>query len=132
MEKPIFASEHHRTFYERCMARVRDDSYHKAFFYLVGVCADTRQRVNRLFDFEDDCIRSEALQEGWQTSGTYRLCLLAFNLWNGYIEPGREQDTTPYDLFTCGFAPYMMEGIKLRYPEYCRDIGVPKTKPLER
>lgn len=132
MEKVNFASEQHRAFYERQMARVRNDSYHKALFYLLGVSADTRKMVGRLFDFDNDGIRCEALHEGWQTSGTYRLCLLAFNLWNGYTEPGHEQDVTPYDLFACGYAPYMMEGIKLRYPEYCREIGIPKTKPLER
>ena len=29
---------------------------------------------------------------------------------------------TPYDLFDCEFAPYFMEGIRLRYPEYCREL----------
>lgn len=55
MKRLIFSSEQHRAFYEKNMARVRDDSYHKALFYLLGVSADTRQRVNRLFDFEEDC-----------------------------------------------------------------------------
>lgn len=132
MKKLIFTSNQHRAFFENCMARVRDDSYHKALFYLLGVSDDTRKMINRLFDFDEDCIRPEALHEGWQTSGTYRLCLLAFNLWNGYTEPGHEQEAAPYDLFACGYAPYMLEGIRLRYPEYCREIEIPKSKPLER
>lgn len=126
MNKPVFASDQHRVFYEKSMARVRADSYHKAFFYLIGVSGDTRKMVNRLFDFEEDCIRPEALYEGWQTSGTRRLCLLACNLWNGYTEPGHETEATPDNLFACGFAPYMLEGIKLRYPEYCREPISPK------
>ena len=99
---------------------------------LLGVSADTRQRVNRLFDFEEDCIRPEALNEGWQTSGSRKLCLLAFNLWNGYIEPGCEQEAAPYDLFACGYAPYLLEGIRLRYPEYCREQTKTKELPPER
>ena len=43
----------------------------------------------------------------------------AFNLWNGFTEEGRENLCTPEELFCCGYAPYFMEGIKLRYPEYC-------------
>ena len=126
MNKPIFSSDQHRAFYEKSMARVREDSYQKAFFYLIGVSCDTRRMVNRLFDFEEDCIRPEALHEGWQTSGSHRLWLLAFNLWNGYIEPGHEAETTPDNLFACDYAPYMLEGIRLRYPEYCREIASPQ------
>lgn len=36
MKRLIFSSEQHRAFYEKNMARVRDDSYHKALFYLLG------------------------------------------------------------------------------------------------
>lgn len=132
MKKLIFTSDQHRAFYEENMARVHSDSYHKALFYLLGVSDDTRRMINRLFDFDEDCIRPEALHEGWQTSGTHRLCLLAFNLWNDYTEPGHEQEAAPYDLFACGYAPYMLEGIRLRYPEYCREIEILKSKPLER
>lgn len=132
MKKLIFTSDQHRAFYEENMARVRDDSYHRALFYLLGVSGDTRRMITRLFDFEEDCICPEALHEGWQTSGTHRLCLLAFNLWNGYAEPGHEADTAPYDLFACGYAPYMLEGIKLRYPEYSRQMDIHKAKPQER
>lgn len=132
MEKLIFTSDRHRAFYEENMARVRDDSYHRALFYLLGVSDDTRKMINRLFDFDEDCIRPEALHEGWQTSGTYRLCLLAINLWNGYTEPGHEQEAAPYDLFACGYAPYMLEGIRLRYPEYCREPEQMQRQSVER
>ena len=39
---------------------------------------------------------------------------------------------TPEELFCCGYAPYFMEGIKLRYPEYCRDLTPPKRNDMER
>lgn len=120
MEKLIFASEKHRMFYEQSMLRVRADSYHHALFYLLGVSDDTRYHIDSLFNFTEDCIRPAGLYAGWQTGSTQDLCRLAFNLWNGYTEPGQEQRFTPYDLFSCGFAPYMVAGIRLRYPEYFR------------
>ena len=51
-----------------------------------------------------------------------RVCRLAFNLWNGYTEPEQSNAFSPEDLFCCEFAPYFMEGIKIRYPEYCREL----------
>ena len=57
-----------------------------------------------------------------------QVCHLAFNLWNGYAEEGREKLFTPEELFCCEFAPYFMEGIKARYPEYCRDLPTPKKQ----
>lgn len=75
----------------------------------------------------------------WQASVKARsggekcpICHLAFNLWNGFTEEGKENLFTPDELFCCGYAPYFMEGIKLRYPEYCRDLTPPKRKDMER
>lgn len=69
---------------------------------------------------------------GWQTSGTVRVCQLAFNLWNGYSGERQGDEFTPNDLFCCEFAPYFMEGIKIRYPEYCRDISASKISLIMR
>jgi len=33
-----------------------------------------------------------------------------------------ETESTPYYLFECGYASYFFEGIKLRYPGFCKDI----------
>lgn len=128
MTEPIFESEQHREFYEQNMARVRNDGYHRALFYLLGVSADTRRNIRRIFNFEEDHIRIEGLDEGWQTSGSIRLCHLAFNLWNGYVELGREHYFLPDNIFACGYAPYMMEAVKLRYPEYFRQREMPLDK----
>ena len=51
---------------------------------------------------------------------------------DGFTEEGRENLYTPEELFCCGYAPYFMEGIKLRYPEYCRDLTPPKRNDMER
>ena len=64
----------------------------------------------------------KALHEGWQTGGSARLTRLAFNLWNGYVEKGEESLSTPYEMFDCGHAPYFYEAIRIKYPEYCREL----------
>lgn len=119
-----FASKEHRDFYFDMMARSRkNDCYHRAFFYVMGIAPETRANIDRMFDFTHDWIEPEGMHGGWQTSGTVRSCHLAFNLWNGYTEEQHGQDFTPEELFCCEFAPYFMEGIKLRYPEYCRELS---------
>ncbi len=98
---------------------------------MIGITPETRANIKSMFDFNDDLIEPEGMHGGWQTSGTIRICRLAFNLWNGYTEEGQEQCFTPEDLFCCEFAPYFFEGIKLGYPEYCRDLPA-VTYPIKR
>ena len=115
-----FKDREHLAFYNMVLKQTRkDDPYHKAFFYVGGISSDTRNNIQKIFDFEEDCIRPDCINDGWQTSGTERITRLAFNLWNGWNTDGY---ATPYDLFDCEFAPYFMEGIRLRYPEYCREL----------
>jgi len=119
----IFNSAEHRNFYHEMIKKSRvNDSYHRAFFYVMGISPDTRRNIRRLFDFEMDCVNLEGLRDGWQTSGSVRVCHMAFNLWNGYMEDGNERAYTPDELFCRGYAPYFMEGIKIRYLDYCRDF----------
>lgn len=115
------SKEHERFFYTMLNKAGRKDSYHQAFFYCVGISDETRRNVERLFDFEKRRIKPEGLHESWQTGSSTRLTRLAFNLWNGYTEPGEEQMSTPYEVFDCGYAPYFFEAIRLKYPDYCRE-----------
>lgn len=125
-----FRSEAHRDFFLEMMGKCKtNDSYHRAFFYVMGIAGETRANINQMFDFKHDCIEPEGMHGGWQTSGTVRVCHLAFNLWNGYTEKDNKDDFTPYDLFCCEFAPYFMEGIKIKYPEYCKELPNTKKQP---
>lgn len=118
-----FTSKEHENFYKKMLQKFgNSDSYHRAFFYCIGISDTTRRNVGRIFDFEQDRIKPDGLHEGWQTGGTVRFTRLAFNLWNGYMEPGEEWMSSPYEMFGCSYAPYFYEAIKLRYPEYCRDL----------
>ena len=126
MESIRFADKNHKAFYSQMIAKARnDDTYHKAFFYAIGICEETRRNICNLFDFKNDGINPDGLSAPWQTGSTRRLCLLAFNLWNGFTEEGKESSSTPYELFDCGFAPYFFEAVRLRYPESCRKMGLP-------
>ena len=112
-----FRDTAHRDFFLENMMKCRvNDCYHRAFFYVMGIASETRANINQMFNFKEDCIEPEGMHGGWQTSGTVKVCHLAFNLWNGYAEEGRERYFTPEELFCCEFAPYFMEGIKVRYP----------------
>lgn len=91
-----FASKEHRSFYFDMMARSRkNDCYHRAFFYVMGIAPETRANIDRMFDFTHDWIEPEGMHGGWQTSGTVRSCHLAFNLWNGYTDEQHGRDFTP-------------------------------------
>ena len=112
MSQIIFKSKEHRDFFLEMMSKCKvNDCYHRAFFYVMGIAGETRANINQMFDFKQDCIEPEGMYGGWQTSGTVKVCHLAFNLWNN-----------------CEFAPYFMEGIKVRYPEYCRELHTPQKQ----
>ena len=118
-----FKNREHEKFYEQGLARTAClDPYHKAFCYTMGISSETRKYVEDVFDFHEDVIRPGGLNKGWQTSGSSCLTRLAFNLWNGWNEDGC---ATPYDLFSTSDAVYMLEAIRIRYPEYCREAQVP-------
>ena len=103
------------THLNRCKAM---DSYHRALIYILTAVPALRNNIDACFNFEKDEIKPESLAAGWQTSGTTKLTRFAYNLWNGYDD----KSCTPYDLFDCSFAPYMYEAVKLRYPEYTRQL----------
>ena len=101
-----FASPEHRDFFLDMMSEARrNDCYHRAFFYVMGIAPETRANIRQMFDFKQDCIEPDGMHGGWQTSGTVRVCRLAFNLWNGYTDPEHSNAYSPEDLFCCEFAP---------------------------
>ena len=81
-EKIIFISEAHEKFYYEKLKEVRyQDVYHKALCYCLGINDDTRRNANRIYDFKTGCVKTECLQEGWQTSGSVKVVRMAFNLY---------------------------------------------------
>lgn len=114
-----FRSVAHQDFFLEMMSNCKvNDSYHRAFFYVMGISDGARVNINQMFNFKDDCIIPEGMHGGWQTSGSVRVCQLAFNLWNGYAGDRENDEYTPNDLFCCEYAPYFIEAIKVRYMEF--------------
>lgn len=131
----VFNDQEHEVFYMNCLPKCRrQDVYHKALIYCLGISGDTRQNVERIYDFNKDSIKTECLGEGWITSGSARVVRMAFNLFcNGtpsaYSLEGEEkvkecQRYTVEDLFCCEYAVYFLEAIKVRYPEYCFPVDL--------
>ena len=119
MTDPKFMTPPHRRAYLTHLNRCKVmDSYHRALIYALTAVPALRNNIDACFNFEKDEIKPESLAAGWQTSGTTKLTRFAYNLWNGYDD----KSCTPYDLFDCSFAPYMYEAVKLRYPEYTRQL----------
>ena len=84
-----FRDTAHRDFFLENMMKCRvNDCYHRAFFYVMGIASETRANINQMFNFKEDCIEPEGMHGGWQTSGTVKVCHLAFNLWNGMQRKG--------------------------------------------
>ena len=74
----------------------------------------------------------QARYQGWQTSGSVKVVRLAFNLYTDGMpsvddNESRDEQTdecrgySVSDIFCCGYALYFWQGIRLRYPEYCRE-----------
>lgn len=126
----VFISEAHEKFYYEQLKRVHyQDEYHKALCYCLGISDDTRRNVDKIYDFKSGCVKTECLQEGWQTSGSRKVIRMAFNLYcNGTPSVNDYKDVeeqlnecnryTVEDLFCCAYAPYFWQAIQIRYPEY--------------
>ena len=126
-----FKNREHKDFYMDHLQKCRhQDEYHKALVYCLGIDRDTRSHVDRIYDFDSGCIKTECLREGWMTSGNRRIIYMAFNLYcNGtpsVFDYKKKDDQirecrsyTVEDLFCCSYARYFWEAIRLRYPEYC-------------
>ncbi|OUS75701.1 hypothetical protein B1748_16510 [Paenibacillus sp. MY03] len=128
MKPTLFLDSEHEAFYYRMLDECRNvDGYHRALFYTLGISKDTRGNIHDVFDFSNGGIKPEGLSAPWQTGSSVRTCRLAFNLWNGWSQAGAERYSTPHELFDCGFAPYFVEAIRLRYPEYCK-VQIPPVK----
>lgn len=64
-----FKDQEHEMFYRNFLQNCKSgDAYHKALAYCIGINGDTRRNVERIYDFEEDFIKTECLREDWITS----------------------------------------------------------------
>lgn len=125
-----FRDRTHEKDYRRFLERMRSrDCYHQAVAYLLALDEVLVDHAEDVFDFDGNSVHIEtALQHGWQTGTSRKTTRLLLNLWNGwcsdFIEDSGEDCASPgyavNEIFTCSYAPYYWEAIRLRFPEYCR------------
>ena len=128
IEKKIsFISEAHERFFYEKLSQVRyQDEYHIALVYCLGINADTRQHIDRIYDFKSGLVKPSCIHEGWVTSGSVRVIRMAFNLYcDGMpsVKCTRQkieecQNYSVSELFCCSYAPFFWQAIQLRYQEY--------------
>ena len=141
-----FASKEHQKFwlekFEEMIQLRKTDIYYKSIIYALGMCETTRKNFDDIFNLKRGEINIDALQGKYQTGTSKKVTRLAFSLWNG-CNYDKEQDIENKNLsanynvseiFSCGYAPYFYEAIKIRYPEYTREIskGITKENNFER
>lgn len=128
----MFYDREHWQAFTDCIARMQhSDVYHISLAYLLTLDTVCREHLDSLFDFDGDGIKRSALHEGWQTGTSKKTTRLAFNLWNGCCTDGETYtDEDGYtadlpsgnysvaDIFSCDYAPYYWQAIKIRFPEY--------------
>lgn len=123
-----FRDDQHKADYLRLLGQMKSaDCYHQAVAYLLALDEVVVNHVDDVFDFAGDMIKFEtALDHGWHTGTSYKTTRLIMNLWNGWNrEFDAEGEAFPSvrfavdNIFSCSYAPYYWEAIKLRFPEYC-------------
>ena len=141
-----FASKEHQKFwlekFDEMIQLRKTDVYYKSIIYTLGMCETTRKNFDDIFNLKSGEINIDALQGKYQTGTSKKVTRLAFSLWNG-CNFDREQDIENKNLsanynvseiFSCSYAPYFYEAIKIRFPEYTREIskGITKENNFER
>ena len=82
-KKIHFLDKEHEDFYRKNFLKCRrQDVYHSALIYCLGLTEDTRRYIKEIYDFTKGLVKPECLHRGWQTSGSIRVILLAFHLYN--------------------------------------------------
>lgn len=125
-----FIDKKHREFYENFLKQIEEfrktNVYDRSFMYTLGISQVTRRHVNEIFDIARDEINIDSLNKNWQTGKSKKVTELAFNLWNDFKYESQEDveknkissDYNVSNIFSCSYAPYFYEAIKLRFPEY--------------
>ncbi|MBU3114784.1 DUF6075 family protein [Clostridium lacusfryxellense] len=100
-------------------AEVQDwDKERISLFYTLAIFEETRNHINDLYDFKENCMKFEGLSKGWQTGGTTKATKLAFNLFNNYRGEEREKENfSPLELFSLDtdYRNYMLMAVQIRF-----------------
>lgn len=132
-----FIDNEHEEFFEEKMKELsklgKTDVYYKSLVYTLSICETTREHFKEIFNIRKSELDLDSIQKGWQTSTSLKVTRMALNLWNHNLMYDSEEDLqnekisssyAPSEIFCCSYAPYFWEAIKIRYPEYTKEIGI--------
>ena len=116
----IFRDDRHKKLYKDFCGRMEClDCYHRSLAYLLALDSVLREKVESVFNFENDGVIFDALYSGFQTVISMKTTRLAFNLWNGCcydIAEKSEVFYTPEQIFSFReYAPYYWQAIKMAF-----------------
>lgn len=92
----VFADEaHERFFYEKVreLPNSRRDSEEIAMIYTLGICDKTRAAFSKIVDQNTLQVNPLVLFAGWQTSATMKVTRLAINLYTGFSQEVKRDDS---------------------------------------
>lgn len=127
-----FIDDEHEKFWEEknlVMQKYgKTDVYYKSIVYTLRICETTRSNFDKIFSIENGEINIDSINSAFQTGTSEKVTRMAFSLWNrcNYdSEKDRQKGKiseyyNPSEIFCCSYAPYFVEALKLRYPEYFR------------
>lgn len=114
-----FRDELHQTLFSMITDKMTcKDVYHKTLAYLIALDDECRNHVEAIFDFEENRIKPECLNMGWQTGTSLRTTLLAFNLFTDgtvWCPDELKERCTPSELFCSEYAVYYSEALSIRF-----------------
>lgn len=110
------------------------DSYYRALVYTLGTCKTTRDNFNKIFDIEKAKINIDSINDPYQTSTSAKVTRMAFSLFNGCnydseIDVEKGQVSSNYNvsnIFCCSYAPYFVNALEIKYPEYFKESIIDK------
>lgn len=125
-----FIDNEHKVFWEEKYKIIEKyskvDAYYKSFIYTLGICEVTRIHFDEIFDIKNGEINIDCINYSWQTNTSSKVVRLAFSLWNSCNYDSTEDFEKKHlsklynisEIFSCSFAPFFVEAIKIRFPEY--------------
>ncbi len=128
-----FINEEHENFWnEKCKImkqQGKTDVYYKSIVYALGICEVTRNNFNKIFSLERGEINIDSINGAFQTGTSVKVTRFAFSLWNrcNYdsekdLQNGKVSEYyNVSEVFCCSYAPYFVNALKIRYPEYFKE-----------
>lgn len=127
----LFIDNKQKEFFLKKVAElgIENDVERLALVYALSLTSNCRARFSHCYDTKERCVRADVLKCGWVTSADSKAIRLGFHLFTWGTPTAfsitdnekREEEIRrylPIELFCCSLAPYFVEAIKIRYPEY--------------